>query len=589
MSNPSPFVTGGPLKSQNSQVYIERDADREAAQDLQKMNYIALIEPHQQGKTSLIGRLMRMFPYDRGYCWVYVDLSFPELRQSAEWYTLLEGRIVKQIQQSCSDFFGISDPPTSSLLSEFLEALGKGAAARNTNLVIALDEIAAIPSECASDFFSTIRAIYNYRDNLSYYDHLSFIISCAYDPALLIVNSPISNALNVFQRIKIDDFALSQVEKLVEHIPNLTTEDKKVVAERMYDWVGGHPFLTQCLCASILEDRLPPTPGSVDSAVQKLSRNDIQHWPSITRKLNTYPDLWRELKRLNRGDQIAFQPSQSSKIRALELMGLVKADSQNFCKIRNRLYKRLLQSRPEPLPSEQDRTGESERKTTMSRKDDLEQLIRDDYQIIREFEEILQYSEKPLEKKRARDKIAERWELIRSRLAAYRPLCTRLGVAMPQDILEVAISLEQPDARNNHTGGNTMATIEDFDRVKARITALQSELRTIEEKFEDMEMDMQEYLRLRSRAIMQRERQLAKLQRLLTESGVSELEPVLEKLKAERPDEAQVKQDLEQAAAQAEKKGWGQHLLEQIQAHKGDIIELAITVAVIIGKAAAAM
>jgi len=347
MSDPSPFVTGGPLKPQDSRVYIERDADRESAQHLQKMNYIALIEPHQQGKTSLIGHLMRVFPHARGYCWVYVDLSLPELRQPVKWYSILESKVLKQIQQSCP---GIFDPPTNSLTwSEFLEALSKGAAARNTNLVIALDEVAAIPSECAPDFFSTIRAIYNYRLNLSYYDHLSFIISCAYDPALLVVDSPISNAMNLFQRVKLDDFTLTQVEKLVEYIPNLAVEDEKVVADRIHYWVDGHPFLTQCLCASFLKDRLAPTPESVDSAVERLLQGDVQHWPSIERKLKKHSDLWQELNRITLGNKIAFQPSQSAKIRALELMGLVKADSRNYCKVRNHLYERLLSSGSLPL------------------------------------------------------------------------------------------------------------------------------------------------------------------------------------------------------------------------------------------------
>jgi hypothetical protein len=343
MSDPSPFVTGGPLRPQDSRVYIERDADKEAAQELQKMNYIALIEPHQQGKTSLIGYLMRRFPYARGYCWVYLDLSLPELRQPARWYTILGSKILSQVQQNCASFFGILNPPTNGLTwSEFLETLSKGAAATNTNLVIALDETAAIPSECALDFFSTIRAVYQCRSGQLYYNHLSFIISCAYDPALLIADSAMSNALNSFQRVEIDDFTLSQTVQLVEHMPDLSTEAQKVVAERIYYWVDGHPFLTQWLCASLIKDRLALTPEGVDDAVQKFLRSDIQHWPSIKRKLNTYPDLQQELKRILSGSQSAFQPSLRPEIRALELVGLIKADSQNYCKVRNRLYEQSL-------------------------------------------------------------------------------------------------------------------------------------------------------------------------------------------------------------------------------------------------------
>jgi len=116
-----------------------------------------------------------------------------------------------------------------------------------------------------------------------------------------------------------------------------------------------------------------------------------------------------------------------------------------------------------------------------------------------------------------------------------------------------------------------------------------SYLGTIESKFEDSELDMDNYLRLRRRAIAQRERQLAALQRLLAESGASEMVPALDKLKTDKPDEAEVKHALEQAAEQAERKGWGQRLRERIAAHKGDIVELAVSIAVQVGKAAASL
>ena len=497
MSDLNPFTVGGPVLP-DSRVYIERDADRDAAHHLRRMDYIALIEPHQQGKTSLIGHLMKMFPYDRGYCWVYVDLSsWPSPMQPAEWNAALKDCVLKRIQVNCTVLFQILDSLTDHLKwFGFLEALGKRAAATGVKLVIAFDEIAAIPSECALGFFQPMRAVYNHRISRRHFNHLSFIISSAYNPALLEKDSPCSHFLNLCQRIDIDDFTLNQVKQLVEHIPNLTAGARQEVVNRVFFWVNGHPFLTQWLCASLLKDRLPPTSAGVDSAVQRFQQNDIEHWPNIARKLSIYSDLREEVARILRGNQFAFAPSSSDEIRALELMGLVKADSQNYCKIRNRLYERLLKK-----------------------------------------------------------------QLERSEL----------------------------DVRISNSGGKTMPTVEDFDRVKARITAVQGELDTIEAKFEDGELDMDEYLRFRRRAIAQRERQLAALQRLLSESGVSEMDSVLEKLKTEKPDEAEVKQDLEQAAEQVEQKGWGQHLREQIEAHKGDIAGLVVAIAVQVGKAAAGL
>jgi len=54
------FKTGGPLlySPPDCDVYIERDADKEAHLLIQRMEYITLIEPRQQGKTSLINHAL---------------------------------------------------------------------------------------------------------------------------------------------------------------------------------------------------------------------------------------------------------------------------------------------------------------------------------------------------------------------------------------------------------------------------------------------------------------------------------------------------------------------------------------------------
>jgi hypothetical protein len=486
----NPFVTGGPVP-EDSPVYVEREADRKAAQKLnpQLMKYIALIEPHQQGKTSMIWRLVNNL--SQGYCWVYVDLScWTEPMPPAKWFAALEDWILKRIQERYHNVFHLFDSLSSNLRwPDFLEALAKQASVANVSLIIALDEATAVPEECAYRFFQPMRSIYNCRMTQPYYKHISFIIACAYDPTLLIEDSPVSNALNVFQNIDIDDFTLDEVQRLVECLPNLVAEDEKAIAERLYYWCDGHPFLAQWFCATLFEGNHPPTSAGVDRAVQSFMQSSDQHLQNIVKKLDTYSGLYQFLEDILGGEQIAFYPSADPKIKALQLVGFVKADSRNFCKIRNRLYERLLQSKSEPPPER----------------------------------------------------------------------------------------LDKPKS-----------AIEDFDQIQARVVAIQSELCTIEEKFEDREMDMDEYLRLRSRAVAQRGRQLARLQCILTESGVPEMDLALEKLKTDRPDEAVVKQELELAVAEAEQKGWGQHLLEQIEAHRGDLIELAVAIAVKIGKAAAA-
>jgi hypothetical protein len=55
----------------------------------------------------------------------------------------------------------------------------------------------------------------------------------------------------------------------------------------------------------------------------------------------------------------------------------------------------------------------------MSRKDNLEHLIRDSYDIIHQYKEIIQTSDRPEEVQRAERKVEEQWTLLR------QPPCVR--------------------------------------------------------------------------------------------------------------------------------------------------------------------
>lgn len=67
------FHDGGAL-SADSPTYIERGADDQARRHLRQMDYITIIEPRQQGKTSLINRLTGDLR-SQGYMLPYVDLT----------------------------------------------------------------------------------------------------------------------------------------------------------------------------------------------------------------------------------------------------------------------------------------------------------------------------------------------------------------------------------------------------------------------------------------------------------------------------------------------------------------------------------
>jgi hypothetical protein len=73
----------------------------------------------------------------------------------------------------------------------------------------------------------------------------------------------------------------------------------------------------------------------------------------------------------------------------------------------------------------------------MGRKDDLEKLIRASYDIIQQYERIIQTSSRPEEVARSRRVIDEQWNLVRDRLDEYLLLCERLQAGIPGDLLEI--------------------------------------------------------------------------------------------------------------------------------------------------------
>lgn len=74
----------------------------------------------------------------------------------------------------------------------------------------------------------------------------------------------------------------------------------------------------------------------------------------------------------------------------------------------------------------------------MSRKTDLEGHIRESYELIHKYEEILRLSGDPQERARAQRAIKNQRKLIKRYLEEYIPLCQRLEQAIPGDIAEIA-------------------------------------------------------------------------------------------------------------------------------------------------------
>jgi len=338
-----PFQAGGPLLA-DSPVYIPREIDEKAAAHLRRMEYITLVEPRQHGKTSLINRLVGQFS-SQGYTFACRDLMAARSSDASpsDWYASLGKWLLRQLHFIPRD--QRPKPPTDSASWEdFLADVAESADAASQDVVIVLDEIGAMPSEWATGFFSVIRSVYTSRQSLRFWQHLTFIIAGAFNPKELIQDDAVSN-FNVDQRIPLDDFDLSQVKQLVDH---LDVPDNLIdaVAGRVHDWTGGQPYLCQRLCLYLADWEKPITGSSVDAvvghAVERFFRDDTHHLARI-KDLATQPDLLDYTHRITSETPSRFNAALNDKHFYLaHINGVIKAGPDGRCRIRNRIYERAL-------------------------------------------------------------------------------------------------------------------------------------------------------------------------------------------------------------------------------------------------------
>jgi len=337
LTNYSQFKVGGALTDDDAAIYIARQAEREAITRLLRMEYLLIIEPRQQGKTSLVNFLLRC-PELIGTILVYIDVSAVDRATQISWYESLCARLLDQLNRVFPDSMWPSIPKSNVQWRSFLYALATSFESKQMNLVIALDEIGT-PIPDASGFFSVLRDIYNSRQAEPYFKRLTFLLVGAFHPRDLVEDDRIS-PFNVARRIRLHDFTLEQVWSLVSSFSS-ADEQVDIVAARVYYWTSGQPYLTQRLCSYLDSDS---TIADVDYAVERLRREDENHIPPLLKRINSDKLLLTCVGRIIAGERIKFYPAENQLQAQLELLGIIKSDSSGYCVLRNRIYEQSLLS-----------------------------------------------------------------------------------------------------------------------------------------------------------------------------------------------------------------------------------------------------
>lgn len=332
----SVYQAGGALTADHARVYIERQADQDLRDGLGRMDYLMVIEPRQQGKTSLMQRLRYHAPLD-GYAFTYIDTSTMDHSSEARWYGSLCRRMLE-------DWAGVIPPGGAPPLPEdapgwrvFLSAAANAAVQAGSRLVVILDEIGAVSFPGVTGFFSVLRDIYNSRTSRPEFGQITFVLVGAFHPRDLIQDDQVS-PFNVAQRVALSNFTCEQVGELVQK-GGWPPGAADALAQEIYDWAGGQPYLTQWLCGCLLSQAAE---ASVAAAVERLRREDRNHIPHIVDILEKTPDISGYMADILRGKSFRFYPSQNRRQGRLELLGVIRCGADGCCQVSSRLYREVL-------------------------------------------------------------------------------------------------------------------------------------------------------------------------------------------------------------------------------------------------------
>ena len=325
--------------------YIPRAVDTALLDLCRSGTFAFVLSARQMGKSSLMVRTAEKLA-EGGIRSLIIDLSQIGVHVTPDaWYSSLLTRIEDSLLLETDTYewwqsrthLSYGQRLTQFFEKVLLEEVGE-------SLVVFIDEIdSTLTLPFTDDFFAAIRYTYNARSRVPAFKRLSFVLIGVAAPNDLI-SDPRRTPFNIGTEVDVNYFTPDEASLLSAGF-DLSPEKARDVINWILKWTGGHPYLTQLLCATVAERPLHEVSQKfVDRVVEetffgKRSQKDtnlrfvndmLTRWaPDQTAVLTTY-------RRVLRGRRVE-DDRQSPIVSHLKLSGVV-ARRNGRLRVSTRIY-----------------------------------------------------------------------------------------------------------------------------------------------------------------------------------------------------------------------------------------------------------
>jgi WD40 repeat protein len=346
------YVAGGTLNAEAS-CYVERKADQELFDGLQKGEFCYVLTSRQMGKSSLMVRAVKRLR-EAGTGVAVLDLTaIGQNLTSEQWYAGLLLQLGQQLNLQKELVAHWQEQQALGSLQRWFRALCEvvlvGCPGR---IVVFVDEIDIVRSLefSVDEFFAGIRQCYNERSNRQQMERLSFGLLGVAAPVDLVRDTRMT-PFNIGRRIELRDFTEAEAIPLARGFRHKGKLARSLLGRVLY-WTGGHPYLTQRLCLEASSDDHVKDTRDIDrlcfelflSSSARVSDDNLL----FVRQQMLYsnvdlPALLEMFRHVRSGRRVA-DDHYSPVVNVLQLSGITRTQRGRL-RVRNRIYSKVFDQR----------------------------------------------------------------------------------------------------------------------------------------------------------------------------------------------------------------------------------------------------